>query len=101
MNALSGAAAALGVALIVSASGGGFFSDAPPAVTGLSAGHAPVTGPSASHAPAPADVPAATLTQVVAQYCQVCHNDALLTGNMSLSGFDVEGLRRTQRPPSA
>ena len=91
MNALSGAAAALGVALIVSASGGGFFSDAPPAVTGLSAGHAPVTGPSASHAPAPADVPAATLTQVVAQYCQVCHNDALLTGNMSLSGFDVEG----------
>ena len=91
MNALSGAAAALGVALIVSASGGGFFSDAPPAVSGLSAGHAPDTGPSASHAPAAADVPAATLTQVVAQYCQVCHNDALLTGNMSLSGFDVEG----------
>ena len=32
----------------------------------------------------------ATLTQVVVQYCQVCHNDALLTGNVSLQGFEVE-----------
>ncbi len=33
---------------------------------------------------------AADLTDVVAQYCQVCHNDALLTGNLSLSGYDVD-----------
>jgi hypothetical protein len=30
------------------------------------------------------------LTGVVAQYCQVCHNDVLLTGNLSLSGYDVD-----------
>ncbi len=30
------------------------------------------------------------LTRVVVQYCQVCHNDALLTGNVSLQGFEVE-----------
>jgi hypothetical protein len=34
--------------------------------------------------------PAATLTQVVQQYCVICHNDALLTGNVSLQTFDVE-----------
>ena len=34
--------------------------------------------------PTPAD-----LTGVVQQYCQVCHNDQLMTGNMSLQGFDV------------
>ena len=35
---------------------------------------------------------AATLTEVVQRYCQVCHNDALLTGNLSLAGFDVDDL---------
>jgi hypothetical protein len=29
------------------------------------------------------------LTLVVQRYCQVCHNDQLLTGNLSLQGFDV------------
>ena len=29
------------------------------------------------------------LTRVVRQYCQVCHNERLQTGNFSLSGFDV------------
>ena len=29
------------------------------------------------------------LTAVVQRYCQVCHNDQLLTGNLSLQGFDV------------
>jgi hypothetical protein len=29
------------------------------------------------------------LTAVVQRYCQVCHNDQLLTGNLSLEGFDV------------
>ena len=40
-------------------------------------------------APSPSVSPA-TLTEVVQQYCVVCHNDALLTGNMSLQRFSVE-----------
>ncbi len=32
----------------------------------------------------------ATLTQVVQQYCVVCHNDQLLTGNQSFQDFQVE-----------
>ncbi len=39
-----------------------------------------------------APLPAATLTDVVQRYCQVCHNDALLTGNLSLAGFDIDNL---------
>ena len=45
----------------------------------------PATPPSDAEAVAPA-----TLTEVVRQYCVVCHNDALLTGNLSLQTFDVE-----------
>ena len=40
-----------------------------------------------------------TLTDVVQRYCQVCHNDALLTGNLSLAGFDVE--QASSRPETA
>jgi len=36
------------------------------------------------------DVAPATLTEVVQQYCVVCHNDAMLTGNLSLQAFAVE-----------
>ncbi|MDE0650544.1 MAG: DUF1592 domain-containing protein, partial [Gammaproteobacteria bacterium] len=43
--------------------------------------------PSATHAPS---VESPVLTRVVTQYCQVCHNDALLTGNVSFQGFEVE-----------
>ena len=32
----------------------------------------------------------ATLTAVVQQYCVACHNDQLLTGNVSFQGFEVE-----------
>ncbi len=32
----------------------------------------------------------AGLTGVVQTYCQVCHSDALMTGNLSLTGFEVE-----------
>ena len=39
-----------------------------------------------------ADLPDATLTAVVQRYCQVCHNDALLTGNLTLAGFDIDNL---------
>src|SRR5688572_28260215 len=40
-------------------------------------------------APSSADVSPAALTAVVQRYCQVCHNSQLLTGNLSLEGFDV------------
>lgn len=33
---------------------------------------------------------ATVLTGVVQTYCQVCHNDALMTGNLTLEGFQVE-----------
>ncbi len=36
------------------------------------------------------EVPSEALTDMVQQYCQVCHNDALMTGNLSLQGFDVD-----------
>ena len=81
MNSISGATAALGVALMVGAGGSGLFThDDPPAP-------APPAGHAAADAPG---LPAATLTDVVVRYCQVCHNDALLTGNMTLSDFQVE-----------
>ena len=34
---------------------------------------------------AAAEVSAATLTEVVRQYCQVCHKDVMMTGNLSLT----------------
>ncbi len=47
----------------------------------------------ASHEPGPAvdlaDLTAADLTDVVQRYCMVCHNDQMLTGNLSLQAFDV------------
>jgi hypothetical protein len=36
------------------------------------------------------DVPPAALTDVVQHYCVVCHNDAMLTGNVTFQSFDVE-----------
>ena len=52
--------------------------------------------PNAAHSPdtaatgADAAIDAPGLTQVVQTYCQVCHNDALRTGNLSMVGFEVE-----------
>jgi hypothetical protein len=40
-----------------------------------------------------------TLTEVVQQYCVVCHNDALMTGNVSLQDFSVE--KATERAETA
>ena len=34
-------------------------------------------------------VPANALTEVVQRYCMVCHNDQLMTGNISFQGFEV------------
>ena len=36
------------------------------------------------------EIPAASLTDVVRQYCVVCHNDVMSTGNLTLSDFEVE-----------
>ncbi len=47
------------------------------------------SAPPAVHATLPPALTQAELTAVVQKYCQVCHNDQLLTGNMSLQGFDV------------
>jgi mono/diheme cytochrome c family protein len=60
--------------------------------TGPSSQADPAGVVSATALPAPrADQPApATLTAVVQQYCVTCHNDQLLTGNVSFQGFDVE-----------
>ena len=41
----------------------------------------------------------ATLTEVVRQYCVVCHNDQLLIGNLSFQDFDVE--RAAERAETA
>src|SRR5690606_3491650 len=49
-------------------------------------------GPAAPDPPPPPPAPAAApqaLTSVGQRYCQVCHNDQLLTGNLALQGFDV------------
>jgi hypothetical protein len=50
----------------------------------MSATPLPALAPSHSHAIAPED-----LNAVVQQYCVVCHNDALLTGRLTLQTFDV------------
>ena len=38
---------------------------------------------------APLVIPPAELNAVLRQYCVVCHNDVMLTGNLTLSEFDV------------
>jgi len=45
---------------------------------------------SSSESTSSPSVSPATLTEVVQQYCVVCHNDALLTGNLSFQRFSVE-----------
>ena len=40
--------------------------------------------------PDASEINAEDLTAVVQTYCQVCHNDQLMTGNLSLAGFEVE-----------
>ena len=73
-----------GLGLLVGSGASNAFEPASPDI-GLGATHAtePVSAPS----PTP---PSPALTAVVQQYCVVCHNDALLTGNLSLQHFAVE-----------
>lgn len=55
----------------------------------LSSGELPV--PSPRHPPLSSpDVAPEELTEIVQRYCVVCHNDQLLTGNLSLQEFSVE-----------
>ena len=50
--------------------------------------------------PAPSqDVAPATLNEVVQRYCVVCHNDQLMTGNVSFQALDVE--RAAENPSVA
>ena len=44
---------------------------------------------SAAREAAAPEIPSEALTKVVQQYCVACHNNQLLTGNLSLQGFDV------------
>jgi len=56
---------------------------------------APSVDASEIYSPNSLEIEAATLTGVVQTYCQVCHNDAMMTGNFSLSGFEVENVPNT------
>src|SRR5687768_8821749 len=49
-----------------------------------------VAAPAVSTRPAPTPPAPEDLTKVVQQYCVVCHNDALLTGRVTLQSFAVE-----------
>src|SRR5688572_22219555 len=51
----------------------------------LASAAAPVPRPAPAH-----EIPAATLTEVVRQYCVVCHNDQMMTGNVSFQTIEVE-----------
>ena len=89
-----------GMTIVLAAGGGNSFqaADQSPGVT-----ISPANRAATDHEVAPAhswsranrtsdeapDISSEDLTTVVQTYCQVCHNDALLTGNLSLQGFDV------------
>ncbi len=81
-------------------------------VAGLSGGAltfvaAPVMASWVGEPPSLGDAPAApaptilaeSLTGVIRQYCVVCHNDVMLTGNVSLQEFEVE--RAVERAETA
>jgi hypothetical protein len=59
--------------------------DTPPSPSPLASAVATVPRIAPAH-----DIPAATLTEVVRQYCVVCHNDQMMTGNVSFQTLEVE-----------
>ncbi len=66
-----------------------------PSFAGVSAGSAPASAPPPA-ATTPVgqrvsglEIPEENLTGLIRQYCVVCHNDQLETGNISLQHFDV------------
>ena len=104
-----------GVTLVLGAPGGDGGSDSYAAdyhaTPGYSAGSLALSASPASTSPADRefrggfaglpDVPPEALADVIEQYCQVCHNDRRLRGNMSLEDFDIgplgSGGRRLRR----
>ena len=80
MNSLTAAVSALGMMLVLASGTPDVRAPRPePASTIATVAHDATT-----------EVPSEALTDMVQQYCQVCHNDALMTGNLSLQGFDVD-----------
>ena len=71
----------------VAGSVSGIRRDSAPAPAAPAAAGVPLDAAEIRHTPA---LPPATLTEVVRHYCVICHNDQLLTGNLSLATFDVE-----------
>ena len=63
-------------------------SDDPSSATASVYAHAPRANREAPISADPAVLPE-DLTAVVGRYCVVCHSDRLLTGNLTLQGFDV------------
>ncbi len=81
MNSLPAALATFGLLLVLADRPADSAPGAPRAPAGASASGSVETAGSDR---------AASLTGVVRTYCQVCHNDALMTGNLSLQDFAVE-----------
>jgi hypothetical protein len=82
MNGLNAAVAVLAILFLIAG---------PVQDTRLSPGEAAPRAVALAAWPAPtANVPSEALTGLVRQYCVACHNDAAMTGNLSLQGFDVE-----------
>src|SRR5690606_21381476 len=93
MKTLAAATAASGILLLLLGPNGG----AAPATSTLARAAPPdpaallhpTPSPRPIAPPASADLPPETLTEVVRRVCGLCHNDAPLTGNLSLEKFDV------------
>ena len=73
--------------LVAAAFAGGILIVLATCTPASSGGSRPASGSSADRSAL--SIPAADLTRVVQGTCQACHNDALLTGNLSLVGYDV------------
>lgn len=71
----------------------------PAAGTQVASFHSPGVLPEPGPSHGSSSVPAATLTEVVQRYCVVCHNDQMMTGNVSMQHFDVE--RASENPQTA
>ncbi len=99
MKTLAASVALLGVWVTVgshSADTGAVAAEARDAFRVAANAGAVVTSPAPATDAAPGvsstlpDVSSEALTVVVRTYCQVCHNDRLMTGNVSLVWFDVD-----------
>jgi hypothetical protein len=85
MRAAPVAAALLGLAIVLCTQLGGYRGDAAATLAPTSSTSRPIPVPTR----ATEAVDPKALTGVVQRTCVVCHNDAALTGNLSLQTFDV------------